>query len=47
MGQLQMQGAQDKRCTGYMYQVMTSEYIQSSLQLGAGMFVACLFTYIL
>lgn len=30
-----------------LHAVMVSEYTQSSLQLGAGMFVACLFTYVL
>jgi hypothetical protein len=30
-----------------LHAIMVSEYTQSSLQLGAGMFVACLFTYVL
>jgi hypothetical protein len=32
---------------GLMHALLNSESIQSSLQLGAGLFVACLFTYVL
>lgn len=32
---------------GHLHALLTCESFQSSLQLGAGLFAACLFTYVL